>query len=125
MRQVKRESGLMIIDAVVAMTILGVLLGVLAVAISQQRKAARELQTQRKLERLAEGVLTDLQLGASPRITAWETEVQPTSSIDRLPDPGPSDGWAWIEVTAEHERRRATVTGPAPVASLDLYGDMP
>lgn len=125
MQNAKRESGLMLMDAVTAMAILGVLLGVVAVALSQQRHAALNLQTHRRMERLAEGVLTDLQRGAAPKVVAWDTDDQPTYAIERLPDPGPCDGWVWIEVAVQQDRYHTTVTGPVPVSSLDQYGIEP
>ena len=114
----RRDSGLMLIDTITGMVILGMLLGVMASAMSQQRHAATTLETQRRLDRLAEGVLTDLQQGKAPTAPAWGTEIEPTYAINELPDPGPCDGWMWIEVTARHEARQTSVIGAAPKASL-------
>lgn len=118
----RRDQGLMLLDAMVGMLIVGMLLGVLAVALAQQQRGAGLLQTQRRLDRLAEGVLTDLQTGRPPTSPTWDTEVEPTFSIDVLPDPGPRDGWKWAEVTAQHEQRKASVVGAVPEASLTRSG---
>lgn len=121
----RRDSGLMLMDAITGMVILGMLLGVMATAMSQQRYAATTLETQRRLDRLAEGVLTDLQQGMAPAVQAWETEIEPNYAITALPDPGPCDGWTWVQVTASHESRQASVIGAAPKESLQINGGTP
>lgn len=115
----------MLMDVMVGMLIVGMLLGVLALAVAQQHRGAGRLQTQRRLDRLAENVLTELQSGRTPTAPTWDTEVNPTFSVVALPDPGPRDGWLWVQVTAQHERREASVVGAVPEASLTRAGGTP
>ncbi len=121
----RNDRGLILLDALVGMLIVGLLLGVLAVSLSHQRNAATLMETQRRLDRLAEDVLTDLQAGRRPAAPTWDTEVDPTFSIVALPDAAPGDGWQWAEVTARHERRKASVVGAVPVSSLTPFGGTP
>ena len=121
----RRNSGLMLLDTITGMVILGMLLGVMATAMSQQRHAATTLETQLRLDRLAEGVLTDLQQGKAPTTPAWGTEIDPTYTITELSAPGPCDGWTWVQVTARHEARQTSVIGASPKASLSKNGGTP
>ena len=125
MKLSRRHSGLMLLDAITGMVIIGMLLGVVATAMSQQRHAASFLDTQRRLERLAEYVLTDLQQDKTPEIQTWGTQIEPTYTIRELPDPGPCAGWSWIEVTASHETHQASVIGIAPKQPLQNNGGTP
>jgi type II secretory pathway pseudopilin PulG len=119
MKHHSRDKGLMLLDAITGMAILGILLGVLAGAVSQHRHAATVLQSQRRLDRLAEGVLTDLQQGVPPLAEAWDTEVQPTYAINELAgEPGPCNGWRWVEVTADYDKLVSSVIGAVPEQSL-------
>ncbi len=122
----RRNSGLMLMDAMVGMTILGMLLGVLAVAISQQQHASSKQHSQRRLDRLAEGVLTDLQQGKAPTAAAWEVESEPTYAVSASADNlGPCEGWAWVTVTAHYERQVSSIVGAVPTHSLVLIGGTP
>jgi hypothetical protein len=55
----------------------------------------------------------------------WDTEVEPSFDVRVLSDPGPSEGWQWVEVTAKHERLEATLVGAAPESSLNERGLTP
>lgn len=125
MKHSRRDSGLMLLDAITGMAILGMLLAVMASAMSHHRLAANTLETQRRLDRLAEGVLTDLQQGKVPVVLPWETEIEPSYTLTELPDPGPCDGWIWAEVVATHEKREASIIGAVPEQSLALTGGTP
>lgn len=120
-----REHGVLLLDALGGIAIVALLLTLLTVALKQQHGAAATMQTQRRLDRLAEGVLTDLQQGKAPVPPAWDTEVEPSLDIRVLPNPGPSEGWRWVEVTAKHERLEATLVGAAPEATLSERGPTP
>lgn len=124
-RRDARDKGLMLLDAVGGIAIVGLLLGLLTVALNQQRHAADILHTQRRLDRLAEGVLTDLQRGKPPFVPIWDEEVQPGFTIKRLPDSGPRDGWTWVEVAATHDRLEATRVGAVPESILTDTGATP
>lgn len=116
---------MMLLDAVVGMTILGLLLGALATSVVRHNAALHSLQTQRRLDRLAESVLSDLQQGNTPTIEPWDQQTQPSYTIDRLDTPAPRPGWAWVRVTAEYEHKSAELVGAAPQVALTSREETP
>ena len=118
MSNYRRYSGLLLMDAIVALSILGVLLGVLASAMAHHRHALSRMETQRRLNRLAESVLTDLQQGVEPDVSSWEQETEPTYTIEKLDSPGPCEQWVWIEINAQFEKQQSSLTGAVPLQAL-------
>ena len=104
----RRRRGIMVTDAVVALTIIAVLSTALVVAINRGHRATARLAAQRGATWAAEAALTQLQAGQSPNMDGIE--------IERLAVPKAPAGFGWVRVKAQHDGRTATLIGVVPAS---------
>jgi len=101
-------------DAVFALVIAGILITTLGVAIGASRRGLAKLNDSRHATRIAEDVLTDLQLGRTL------SDVSPEDVKVRVADvagaPGAPAGRRWVIVTVNVRRSTSTLTGLVPQA---------
>ena len=102
-------------DAVMAVAIVGILLTVLTVAVSRQRRGSERLADSRAAIRLAEETITALQTGAAPPaappgMTVQIRPIQPPAATTR-PALQPPAGAIWADVEVTFNGRSATLAG--------------
>ncbi len=103
-----RPGGWMLFEAILGLTLVVTLAGVVLVASNRQGQTRQRLSDQRAAVRLAEAALTHLQRGeadAPPesgvRVTPMESESAPA-------------GKQWVEVRADYGKASATLVGLVP-----------
>jgi type II secretory pathway pseudopilin PulG len=102
------QRGFMLLDAIIGIILLGSLLTVLAVNANLRNRAAVRMASQRAAMQTAEKALADLQRGAT---------TAPADAADRISvrRTGQRIGaMEWVQVTAFHDGRQASLSGLAP-----------
>ena len=104
------RGGYIATDAIMALAIVLIMLGVLTTAVTRQRRGADRLAESRAAVRLAEDTLTAMQSGAArpdapegTTVTVRPTEVQPALAAPA--------GNAWVDVTVSHNGRSTMLSG--------------
>jgi hypothetical protein len=116
----QRDRGIFLMDAVVGLAIIGALATTVTVSINYQRKNAQTLEHHRRLDRLAQGVLTDLRAGRTPGEPYTDGLFDPDYQVTRLDDTPPGPGWVWVRVTAENGDMETDLVGIVPEGSLSI-----
>ncbi len=103
----KDRGGYVLADAVMALAIVLILLTVLTVAVSRQRRGSERLADSRAAIRLAEATITALQTGAAPPAApeGMAVQVRPTSA---QPGAAVPSGCAWVDVQVTYGNGRRT-----------------
>jgi type II secretory pathway component PulJ len=104
-----RHRGFMIFDAILALGICGVMLGVIAAGVSSQQKASRRLADYRAATRLAEQTLTRMQQGLAPAAITPEDQL----TVENAEQSQSPDHFKWVRVTASHNGRSVQLLGLA------------
>ncbi len=110
-----RATGFLMADAVMALTILALLMGVLLMAAGRQRHASLRLKDQRAATALAERGLSRLRMGL-------EAGEAPAVRVERLTGGEAPAGQAWVKVTAVAQGRWASVAGLVPAGAVKGVG---
>jgi type II secretory pathway pseudopilin PulG len=100
----------MLFDALLALSILGLLMAMLTVGLTWRRRVELRMAASRAATAQAEFALTELQQG-KPAATDH-------LRIDRLPDAGPVPGFAWVRVTSTVSGQSQSLTGLAKTSAL-------
>jgi hypothetical protein len=107
----KTRRGILLLDTLLGMFILILLATVLVVTASRARKLDEALARGRSATRLCEVAMADLLAGHAPTADA-------RIRVRRLSAAAPS-GFAWVEVEAAVDGARRSLTGLAPVRSVE------
>ena len=101
------SGGYIVADAVMALGIVLILLTVLTVAVSRQRRGSERLAESRAAIRLAEETITAMQRGAAPPAApaGMSVRVRPTESQHGLLTPA---GCTWVDVHVTYGNGRAS-----------------
>ena len=121
-----RRRGVFLADCIVALTILGVLMGIVLPAISRQRSATAAQRDTRACVYMAQRVLSALRQGAAP--PALDGAVVHVSRDGTVTAPS---GYVWVTVTVQDAGRTSSLTGlvgaqeraPSPRPSPGLPGE--
>lgn len=113
--------GFMMIDILMGLTLLGVLLGAMALAGSESRHGSRELGDQRAAARIAQAVLVDLRLGHPAPADREGAHVD----LTRLETSADPRGQAWFEVRVRRGKQTAKLIGLAPAGSALVKSPTP
>ena len=106
----RQRRGIFILDATIGLVIIAALATALAVALTQYRRADRQLSDTRAAARLCERALADLSTGLKPAADArmhWKL----------LPMKDAPAGYAWVEVAATSETGRVSLVGLVPASA--------
>ncbi len=107
----RRRRGFLLIDAVTALVVVGILGVALAMTLHHHHRAERALSDGRTALRLAERALVMMQYEQTrPRSTE-----QTIISVRPIPDAPAVEDDVWVTVTVEYADRRAEVIGLAPI----------
>jgi len=94
-------------DAIMALAIVMILLGVLTVSVNRQRRGSERLADSRAAIRLAEATITALQTGTKPpaapdgmAVSVRAAQTQPEMSVP--------DGTAWVDVSVTYGSGRSS-----------------
>lgn len=106
----KVRTGYIAADAITALVIVGILLTVLTVAVSRQRRGSERLADFRAAVRLAEETITALQTGAArPQPPQGVTvQVRPLATPPALQAPA---GSTWVDVNVTFNGRSSSLAG--------------
>jgi len=113
----KRRSGFLLADAVVGLALLGIIAGMLAVALNRQQLALRRLADSRAACRLAENTLANLRSGRAAPHPAADTDTVRWRRIDL---PRPPAGMVWVQVDATVNGRQNSLIGLVPSSSVEV-----
>ena len=94
-------------DAIMALAIVVILLGVLTVAVSRQRRGSERLADSRAASRLAEETITAMQTGAPPPASpeGMKVQVRAAATPPSLEVP---TGSTWVDVQVTYGNGRAS-----------------
>ena len=100
-------GGYVLIDAIMALAIVLILLGVLTVAVARQRRGSERLADSRAAIRLAEETITALQTGAAAPTPpeGIKVQVRATPAPDKLEAPS---GSTWVDVEVMYQNGRSS-----------------
>jgi hypothetical protein len=109
-RRRRHRHGLFLLDAIIGLSIAGLLGLVLVVGITQERKARERLEEGTAAVRLTQRVMATLQEGGAAPATLEGAKVKVT------PVEGGANvqGRTWVEVAVERKGRTATLVGLVP-----------
>jgi type II secretory pathway pseudopilin PulG len=114
------RNGYIAADAIMAMAIVAILLTVLTVAVSRQRRGSERLADSRAAVRLAEETITALQTGAAPptppsgvtvQVRPLATQPATTQSAATQPALQAPSGSTWVEVLVTYNGRSGNLAG--------------
>jgi type II secretory pathway pseudopilin PulG len=114
-----RRCGFLLIDALVGITLIGMIVAMFAMASGQYRRSQRALSHQRAAVRVAEHTLYAMQTGGAAA-PARDEDVHVT--VSRVKGEA-VDGRVWVSVEVHHHGQRAELVGLVPLAALK--GDAP
>jgi type II secretory pathway pseudopilin PulG len=108
------RQGFFILDAVLALALLGVFMTLMAVGLSMHRRAETRLADTRAACNAAETALADLQQGKPvlTNATGNRVQVEPVTGSTAVPD------FTWVRVTAVVDGRSVSLTGLAKSTAL-------
>jgi len=113
-RRRQPRNGYIATDAIIALAIVLMLLAVLSVAASRQRRGSERLADSRAAIRVAEETITALQTGATPPAAPQGMTVQvratPPAQPAQLALEAPS-GSKWVDVLVSYNGRSSTLSG--------------
>jgi type II secretory pathway pseudopilin PulG len=102
-----RSGGYVLVDAIMALAIVLILLGVLTVAVSRQRRGSERLADSRAAIRLAEETITAMQTGGTPPTAPQGTKIElhatPTPAGLEVPS-----GSTWVDVRVTYGNGRSS-----------------
>ena len=98
-------------DAIVALGIVLMLLAMLSVAVSRQRRGGERLADSRAAVRLAEETLTALQTGATPPAAPQGMAIQVRATPAQTPPLEAPSGATWVDVLVSYNGRSSTLSG--------------
>jgi type II secretory pathway pseudopilin PulG len=104
-----QRRGLVLLDALGALLIIGVLATVMAVAVSQQARGLRSVEQGRQALTIAQRALADLQTGARPQEGDEQTRIQVSVLDAEAPE-----GRIWVRVVVTHGSSTSELTGVVP-----------
>lgn len=113
-RPVLARRAFTIVEMMVALSVVMIVAVVFSNGLNQLRRGERILGHRRAAMRLAEDVLTRMQTG----LPIDPEPARGSFTIRWLDDPGPAEGWRWVEVNASVEQRVERLIGPAPLAYM-------
>ena len=100
------KRGFFLVDMLLGLGIVVILALALAVVVAQERRALQQMEHRRMAQRVAEGVLSDLQTGHT---------TAPNLQIHVSVVPGnPPAGYEWCKVQATDNGQQATLIGLVP-----------
>lgn len=102
-----KRRGYLIAEAVIAMSLIGVLIVAMAVMVTRQQKAAAALAEQRELARAAEQALLSLRSAEAPMPAGVEVRVEPVEGGETIA------GRTWVRLTVAREGREVSLIGLA------------
>ena len=102
------RRGIVLLDVLIGIILLGSLLTVLAVSTNLRNRAAARMAAQRGAVQLAEKALSDLQRGTNTQPADHAGTVAVRYSGKRI------GTLEWVQITANHDGRSAALTGLAP-----------
>jgi type II secretory pathway pseudopilin PulG len=113
-----RRRGWVAADAITALAIVLILLGVLTTAVTRQQRGANRLAETRAAVRLAEDTLTAMQSGAKPPATpdGMKVTVRPAEAKSELAAP---PAFVWVDITITHRGRDTTLSGLARADAIN------
>lgn len=115
----RRRSGFLLADALMALAMVALLAAIMATAMGQQSRAARRLSDGRAAMRIAERVMLDLHTGGTaPSGADAKVCVEPVAAE------APA-GLAWVRVSVQVERSRATLLGLMKADAVERPGGAP
>ncbi len=110
-----RHRGMLLLDGLFALGVIGALLTAMVVAAGQFRGSLRQLDAQRRAARAAEG------LGELARRGYGSDQLQQAAAADgctvelrRLEPVADAPGWTWVELRVSVERADAVLVALAP-----------
>jgi hypothetical protein len=109
-----RSRAFMIFDALLALSVLGLLMAIMAVGLASHRRAAARLAGRRDACNAAESAMTDLQQGRPPAPATHGDRIR----IDRLTGGTDVPGFTWVRVTAVVDGTTESLSGLVRTDSL-------
>jgi type II secretory pathway pseudopilin PulG len=113
-RRQQLRNGYIATDAIIALAIVLMLLAVLSIAASRQRRGSERLADSRAAIRVAEETISALQTGATPPAAPKGMTVQVRATSPAQPAQpaleAPS-GSTWVEVLVSYNGRSSTLSG--------------
>jgi len=123
-----RRRGIFVADALIALAVVMILMGALAVVVNGYARAAQRLQSQTDAIRIAEVEMQRLQgaAGAPPApLDASATQPADVSTtrpgqitVTALSDAAPEAGKIWAEVRVKLDRGEAAIVGLIPAEAI-------
>jgi len=105
----RARRGFVLMDAMIALFVVGATISMLAATVSIHHRAATRLAQKRQAMRVAELVLSELQAGAESNAAA--------ANITPLDDAAPR-GYRWVRVQVAYSRGEVTLVGLHATAHL-------
>jgi type II secretory pathway pseudopilin PulG len=109
-RHHRKRNGYVAADAVIALAIVLILLGVLGTSVARQRRGGERLADSRAAIRLAEETITAMQTGAAPPAAREGMTVQLRTAQPPQDLPPPS-GSTWVDVVVSYNGRSSSLSG--------------
>jgi len=111
MKTRNRRGGWILLEAITAVMLIGMMAVLLAVALRQRDRGVKALADARAASRAAESALTLMQSGAGqPAVLAGEAKI----TVTELPQAADPPGMEWVSVKAELAGRTAELVGLVP-----------
>jgi type II secretory pathway pseudopilin PulG len=110
-RRRQDRYGYIATDAIIALAIVLMLLAVLTIAASRQRRGSDRLADSRAAIRLAEETITALQTGATPPTAPGGMTVQIRATPPAQPALEAPSGSTWVDVLVSYNGRSSTLSG--------------
>ena len=110
-RRRQDRYGYIATDAIIALAVVLMLLAVLTIAASRQRRGSDRLADSRAAIRLAEETITALQTGATPPTAPGGMAVQVRATPPAQPALEAPPGSTWVDVLVSYNGRSSTLSG--------------
>jgi type II secretory pathway pseudopilin PulG len=111
LRRRQHRKGYIATDAIIALAIVLMLLAVLSVSASRQRRGSERLADSRAAIRLAEETITALQTGATPPRAPQGMTVQVRATPAQQPPLETPNGSTWVDVLVSYNGRSSSLSG--------------
>ncbi len=116
----RRRTGFMFPDALMALILLSSLAGMFFVAVHREDMGLKKLSNSREAARLAESAITSMQSGQAISDDANSPDVH--LKVEPLNDPAPTPEQVWVDVTASVRNASTDLVGLVPRKSLPAGG---
>jgi type II secretory pathway pseudopilin PulG len=119
-QMMRRRTGFMFPDALMALILLSSLAAMFFVAVHQEDVGLQKLSNSREAARLAESAITSMQSGQAIPDSVTSPDIH--LKVQPLSDPAPTPDQVWVDVTASVRNASTDVVGLVPRKSAPAGG---